>query len=388
MLCRQAFALVWAGVFLLGSAPAAGAGVIVVNAAGGGDFATVQAAIDAASPLDVILLRAASFNPTTPTFDEALVIDGKGLVVQIQAAVPVSVRSLTVRNISLAQTVVVRGLRLASAAGPALEVDNCLGSVRVEECELTGGGGAPAALVTESSGCALLRCQAQGGSAAGSGDGSPALDVQTSRVTVHGGEYRGGGAVLGQGGSGVHNAGGTLHAGAASFFGGDGANGGAALLQSGSPAKTTLQGGGYDGGAALAPLGVDGRPKLILAGSLTEYGEMPTFDTEGPIVEGGRGALTISALPGDHLHFWGSLNPADLPFPNFQGTLLVSPGAFSTLLPIAITPPSGTFVSGFTAPALSPAAEHLTLHLHLLVLRDGATVMGGASVVVILDSAF
>ncbi|QDU67914.1 hypothetical protein [Engelhardtia mirabilis] len=107
----------------------------------GVDFSEVQAAVDAAAIGDLVLVREGVYLPFS--------IDGKGLSVVgdgpgvklIQG--PPQAGGTSITNLPVGQLVLLRGLRLQPLAvsggsifGTTLDLDGCLGSVWVEECEL------------------------------------------------------------------------------------------------------------------------------------------------------------------------------------------------------------------------------------------------------------
>ena len=102
------------------------------------DFATIQAAVDAAVDGDAILVRAGNYS--------GFQIVGKGLaVVGDLGAKPILLSSISVTQTTVQQVVVLARLRqiapTTSGAASGIELNACAGSVRVEDCVFRGQNG-------------------------------------------------------------------------------------------------------------------------------------------------------------------------------------------------------------------------------------------------------
>ena len=150
--------------------PSAPADVIVVDAAGAGEFTDLQAAIAAAAEDDVLLVRPGTYGPAQ--------IDGKGLSLVADGGGPVSVQGgLSVRQLMQDQQVALIGLRCEGGNGAGeqragLTIEANDGVVRVDHCVLIGADGvfysldaegAPGARIEDAAGVSLAHCELRGG---------------------------------------------------------------------------------------------------------------------------------------------------------------------------------------------------------------------------------
>ncbi len=116
-------------------APSASAGVVVVDAQGGGAFTNLQSAATAAAAGDILLVRSGVY--------DALQLNAKPLVVVADAGATVSVTNgVRISGLTSQQTVVLSGIEVrGGTALHALQVTNCQGPVRVDTCVLLGAAG-------------------------------------------------------------------------------------------------------------------------------------------------------------------------------------------------------------------------------------------------------
>ncbi len=128
---RCSFRLLRRAALAVALALAAGplhAGVLVVDASGGGDYTTIQAAVDAAAEGDVILVRPGGVHGV---YDETEIVSKSVHVVGLGSQV--QLWALDIRLLSADQDVGVSGLGIGT-----MRVVNCQGSVRVQDCVTIG----------------------------------------------------------------------------------------------------------------------------------------------------------------------------------------------------------------------------------------------------------
>src|SRR5688572_11647178 len=199
-------------VFLfLAFAGAARGGVIQVGPQSGG-YGEIQAAVDAAQPGDLILVRTGTY--------AGFVVDGKGLSIVADAGALVQVAgAVVIQNLPASGFVLLSGLKVAvpgSAAfsPPGLELLDDAGFARLSDCEFRGAQGASNA--SNFSNCSLVGPGSNGVEIAGSarvlfqdcaliggtggtafkkckgGTGGDGLFTQTSAVALYDCTIRGG----------------------------------------------------------------------------------------------------------------------------------------------------------------------------------------------------
>src|SRR6187551_2225643 len=130
MLTSRTFGLVL--LALGGLVPAAVAGVIVVDPPTG---PSAQAAIDAAAPGDILLLKPSASDPASD-----LLVDGKGLTLVADGR-DIAFRKLRIQNVPAGQQFTARGLTIGSTddGGQSLSagiVQLCAGSVWFDACTI------------------------------------------------------------------------------------------------------------------------------------------------------------------------------------------------------------------------------------------------------------
>lgn len=250
------------------AAPVAAGDVLVVDPSGAGDHTTLQAAVNAASDGDVLLVRPGVYPEDVTLTARALTIAADGNV---------TLRGhLFVRDVAIGQVLLISGIDVAPppgwASGPsyygAVDVRDCQGRVRIQDGDLTGAdsegsspfahpaatfSGGPGLRAAQCDDIALIDCRATGGpgglavvapSGLG-GDGVWATDVALLGLirTVSTGGHGGRGDDPGHGGQGARLDGATtLHIAYGAYTGGDA---GCWETYPGSPGWTV------DGGAGL-----------------------------------------------------------------------------------------------------------------------------------------
>lgn len=130
---RWSFAILPVLLFAALAAPAGAQSLIVVDAAlgPGADHATINAAVQAASDGDTLLVRPGAYN-------EAFTLDGLALTIIADGpAGSVIVLNANVRNLAANEQVTLRGLTAAPfffSLLPASSIKNCDGAIHIEDC--------------------------------------------------------------------------------------------------------------------------------------------------------------------------------------------------------------------------------------------------------------
>lgn len=410
------------------AAPAARAGVIVVDASGGGDFTTLSAAVAAAVDGDTLLVRAGDYNEPAP-----IVIDNKALTItgewksSVFALEAVFQPGLRIVNLAPGKIVVLQNLVLlgtpgtaGSPATPALELLNNVSHVRAQSLWLRAGGGghnahphgAAALQAVSNASAALLGCLVSGGDGQFSpdlgvvaGNGGPGIALSAGQISAYqsfidggygGGNIVGGWPQGGAGGAGIDHASGTLFLVGSSLRGGDGGishNGGdgGAGLALGPTGVAWLLGGtfasGGDGGwSDVGPDGADGPDVSAPAGNVSDFGgSAHGFDLISPLREGQAGQLKFDGDAGDTALVFASLTLHQIPYAGYQGVLMLAPSAL--LGPFPMGPP-GNLQVPFLGPLLPPGVEALNVHVQPAYVGGGSTVLGTARVLTLLDAGF
>lgn len=312
----------------------------------GVDFATLQAAIDAASSGDVVLVKDGTYT------DFAL--DAKSLAIAAELAASVVIRSSSgsassVRNVALGQSVVLRGLTFHDHAGTRLRIEQCPGSVWVEACKSTGSFQfftlQDAIAVHDAASVKFERCALTGGAGGFFVALQSALASTNSNVNLHDCACLGGaGASVGlggqPGGAGVTVNGGTLFASGCTILGGAGGDNSPAPFQHCTPPgagghglvvdggadvrllDTQVQGG--TGGAAPCEVGPSGVATKLNSGTLTPVSGLARgVASTSPVREGQVMRLSFDAQAGDLVFYGFSAGPSDVWLPSLYGVVLL-----------------------------------------------------------------
>ena len=358
---------------LLLLAPAAGATTWVVDAAGGGNFTSIQAAIDAASPGDVLLVK--------PGFYTAFTL-GKDLSILGTATGPAP--TVIGQSLLLMENAEIAGLRFGT-----LELLGASGVVLLDEIEVTGSGvGLAACDGMRVEGCAQVHIAR---SLLHGMDGTPTCEsigvgivdsvVTLTGCTVTGGEGWGDGFLGYDGQEGLEISGDSaVLLAQSSVYGGnggvpdvifDGVGGDGAVairMNSGgesAPATCTVRGtsamilqGGFGGFAGLQP-GMDAFAAVAGSGTLTLSGvsydpenfgaqldvvmpspAQPFMHLVGEDVPGAFKRLNMYGPSGTPLLLFASLNSAQLSLPGpVDGTIWLDLGTPVLILPFTLQGP-------------------------------------------------
>ncbi|MDA1266522.1 MAG: hypothetical protein O2816_15690 [Planctomycetota bacterium] len=375
------------------------------------DHQEIQAALDAASPGDVLRVWPGQYQIFSVTQSVTIVRATVNGVAEVQG-------TLRIRDLAAGATVELNGISSTGQDGPALIVSNCAGSVRLRECKFQGPywvlwEAHPGSFVTNCADVAMTACESYGGSSAygeGGGWGAEGLIAADSNVSLFASTFRGAsgsteddpGASGGSGGHGVSATGsGFLWVAGSTLEGGHGSN---------ADHDPDWFGGGYgsggDGGWAHAGSMSAWIHDCDLVpgdgGWSPEYPGSPGQDTTGTLRPGKArllratgsleddAAITLRAegTPGDEV--WVRL--ADGPgyrFDPIRGPFLVetaaAPGA-DPWLRLGTIDASGVLLVELPTIDL-PAFEHRVLHFQGVFLR-GKNYFGSMTWSVLVDEAW
>lgn len=402
--------------------------VVDSNSGPGHDFAQIHEAVAAALDGDTILVRAGGYEP--------FAVDGKSLAITREQGVDVRVvgGSVAVRNLTPGQRVVLRGLRSVAAAEEGLVVEDCEGTVWLEECRWTGASGKPAysgARLLEAEQAVFVHGVCQGGIGTGSlGDfagarGGSGIHAVNSNVyaweTGFEGRRGGAGGVLGgSGGSGLYA---ETEAGTTIFVAGSrliGRDGGMADGDYDIWCRCTICGAPGDGGDGITiegpkttnvvvrdntyQHGQGGPTQAIFDCTDGEDGEdigtknpntpvieyapgLPRFSSSSPAREGEPLDLRSSGDPGDLVALLLASQPNAAWTDPLLGTLGLLPPV--SLLVLGEVPGDGVLETSFPAPALPSQLESAVLFAQPVHLGlDAGVELSTPSALFLLDGAF
>jgi hypothetical protein len=405
--------------------PQASADVLVVDAAGGGEYTSLVDALAAAQDGDTLLLRPGFY------FEFAeLVITDRSLTIAADGTGDVQINGLKVVQNIAGKRVVLRGLSMdifGVGTGEGLRVQG--GEVFAEDCRFKGNDGTVAVLGTpgstgvrvDSGHLVLARCAVEGGRGQDTNEffgvtaksGGTGLYVSAAgRASVYGGTLTGGdGGIAQLGGSvGVGAAGGpglfatngllllagtTVSGGAGGFgdappvgptdyFGGDAVHleGACDLAQldvtlvPGAGGQIVGRGTGPAGDALDAPLST----------VTTHAGPYRSYSLGDPTPEGEALQLDYSGLPGDLLAIFVAPAPATLPLPAKQGLWHLGAPLFG---PYVLSAPSGTLSLSIpiAGAGLGPDGAVLLYEQIFVKPASGAALLSSPSTHLIVDGS-
>jgi len=426
---RRALLPLSALAFLLTS-PAHGAGVVVVDPAGGpGGAALLQAAINAAQSGDILLLRPGDYtsgpgtHPKLGNTSLTLIVDGPpGSVV---------LSGLEIIPVAGTHSVLVRGLHVAPAPGQGLPFAAVYANPPAtgqtwwfEDCVFTGslhpdlfsdnlaaqpglfagGGGTRLTVVRSTITGGDGQDEVAGMSPARPGAAGVQLGFLTAasvhECTIQGGAggdgdpFVGGNPSLAGGGTGLYVAGGS-----ASVLGGS-AHGGDEGI--GNPSQT-MPGPGLQAAFATADVrGADiqagdvqgdGTPAEDISlgvAILTTFPAAPrSLSVPGPIRAGQSSALHVHGEPGDGVFVYMSTASGGQLVTNAQGNYVLGAPLPSPVFLGTIADPSGDLAQPFVMPSLPAGFDGSVLFLQgIMAPAAGGLVVGSGSALVWIDGSF
>jgi hypothetical protein len=418
-LLRSALAVLAAHLLLAGALAAQT--VYVVDPAGGGDFTTVQPAVDAAADGDVLIVLA---KPGAGEIDNAVEIADKSLV--ILGILPTTfiqpqIGSLAVVGLSAGKSVIVRGIRMQSS----FDATGCEGVVLLEDCAVASGavafGTTPTSVIQQSSHVVFARCSIDGANGLGSGTtaatGGPGLVVEDSTVALYDCLVTGGSGGYAQffgeflfnfptvGGQGLQIWSGTVFASGSDIQGGQGGAG--AQSQSGATCAAPTKGGsgvrnyghlirldtsitgGLPGTAPPCASPAEQGPDVLLLddGSVSELPELGrSLEISSPVEADGLCNISVSGQPGDNVVLLQSFAPFGQLHAGLKGVLAGQPPYFTFLL--GTLGPGGTLSFPVHIPPgpLPGGLEAITLIEQVLTgANSGGGLLSSPSVVTLVN---
>ncbi len=415
-------------------ARSAQAGVLVVGP--GQPYTQLQAAVDAATDGDVVLVKSGDYA-------EGFILGHKSLSIVADTNADVVLRTrVSIASIDAAHEVILAGIRVeippntANGWGSALQVFSCTGSVRVLECELHANYGgadlcnpADGAYVLNSTDVAFTRCQIFGATRLGPQSNWAGIGLHSagSRVALYDSEIVGGAGGTdqvcsnyaygdgGDGGWGAWIVNGTLFASGSTFRGGDGGDasamttlfvfggdGGTAIVAHASAPNATavhlldsrlIPGAG---GALLPPVppgSIPGQPGLPVYTSgnvtVTNYpGPAHLLSAPRIVREGSMLDLTLAGPPGDALGWFvsGRANwMLDAPFAGVRLYQQMPPGRFAR---IGMIPGSGVLHHAVPLGMLPQGSDARVHHVQSVSSLGGVLRLGTGQPFVVIDSSY
>ncbi|MCK6446685.1 MAG: hypothetical protein L6Q99_09870 [Planctomycetes bacterium] len=381
--------------------------VLVVSPTG--PYTQLQAAVDAASDGDIVLVKAGTYG--------ALSIGDESVSIVADTAAAVSTGAISITDLSASHRVVLSGLQKNGWSGGVqrLALTNSAGAVRIDRSRIVGADGqtvsaAAGADVQQSTNVAFSNCVLVGGRL-GALNGGPGVYASSSSVAFYDCDVTGGWGgsdyytsyAGGDGGAGCHAAASFLFSSGSYFEGGWGGDayaswghkgvGGCGVLLSGvlneMPALASMFAGGlggcapYAGCLGLSPdvCGFPGSLQVLSGGS-------KQLDVASPVRELSSAQVTIKAAPGDRVFLYTSVEPDWTWMSAWSGVSCTERPPSNGRAFLGIVPGSGTLTTDLPIPDLLPAGTGATLFLQLLAWDGSNTVtLGSPRTLVILDQS-
>lgn len=425
---RSAFALGLRAAFSLGMLGAsAAAGVLVVDASGGGEYTSLVDALAAAQDGDTLLVRPGDY---TGFFQPDFVITDRSLTIAGDGTGEVQVGALKVVQPTPGKRVVLRGLTatkpLSTGLFEGLSVQG--GEVLAEDCHFMGrtgitaiGGtpGSPGARV-DAGHLVLVRCTVEGGRGQDthlfvSNPTRGGFGLQCfARASVYGSTLIGGEggdqvtaspAPGGAGGAGVSATNGLVFLAGSTVIGGQGGDG---EQLSGSP--TDYSGGDavhlnqacdlqlldvtlVPGAGGQMPDNLTGIPGDTVDGPFstvsTHPGPYRSYAIGDPTPEGGTLQLDYAGVQGDVLLIFVSPLPGTLPLPGKQGVWHLGAPLFGPWLFGPLAAPSGTLSLSIPVPGagLGPDGALLLYEQVFVKPASGPPLLSSPTTHLIVDGS-
>jgi hypothetical protein len=363
--------------FALALSVQASGDVLTVDPAGGSDFTDILSAVAQASDGDVVLLR----NGTYWTY---VTIDGKGLTLAMESAMPVLIGKVVVRNLPAGSSVYLLNLETTR-----MVIEDCAGTVRVADCLMH-----EEASAINSSNVVFTRCESRGQSATFTSTYSrPGLWSYQSRVALFDCSLFGGAGYDGTGGPfGSYDCpvagspGLTVNASEAyamncTFLGGAGNGGGAGPgVAVSSDAQAYMTGiPSITAGDTFAP-DISGTVQFL--GQSRREIELPNIVREGEVQ-----VWTITGRPGDRVYLVDSTLGDWRYLPSVRGTLALKFTGPPVPAFQGVIDASSVMTIPVVAPTLPLGVEAtVTQHQVFVITADDERVLGQVAPQVVLQA--
>lgn len=426
---ERVFFLAFALVATLGVAFASGVSVVAPGGASvGADFTTIQQAIDAAPPGEIVLVRTGNYG--------GFIVDGKGVAVVADDVTLVRVLGgIIVRNVPAGEEVVLRSLQVSFILDGGLVANANAGSLRVIDCSFApdpmfGSQVNQSARFIDCADVVLARCTFRPGSSSQLG-GTLGLDVRGGKITLTSCDVEGGrgrdGIPFAQSGqpntagepgkaalrlqsveafvSGTRLVGGAGGAGLAGTCGSAtvpptaGGDGGPAVLALNGVALRTLDAsitGGIGGAGGVGSGGSCGTQHPGSAGAQVDppsqavtqiAGSARSIVVSGPRRENTVVQIDVTGEAGDHVYLVTSRNRAQGFDPFWNGTLLLDAPLRRAFVGTLAVP--GTSSTMFFVSELGAGVEGVVRPFQAAIVDAlGAVRFTGTDELVLLDQAF
>ena len=383
------------------------ASVLIVDASGTRDYRTIQAAVDASTDGDVILVHAGTY--------AAFHVSDRSLSIYVDAGATVNVNgTVQIMNLAATRTFVLSGVNiqgstLPAAPAPGLRVTNDLGRVLIQNVVIDGGSapescehpvsGAPAVISVGSLELSFTACYLNGGTGSTNahceedygGNGGEAFVSQGSAVAMYDSHCLGGPGGLGGhsggiGGAGAHFLDGGGFASGTAFEGGGGGqawdyrnigggSGGDGLVLDTNAGLhdlgSTFAGGA--GGTAPGPQGAhgDGVSGPGYFHDLGGYARRVVAPVSAQ--SGGMLTLVVYGLPGDEVRILTSWHAAFAWTPSWNGVREYGGLVELPFDPIGTIPSWANLTLNVPVPALPPGCTAASLSVQGLITSAAGT---------------
>jgi len=400
------------------SSSALAADVLVVDPGGGSPYINIGAALVAASPGDVILVRPGDYDLLAIFTSVSIIAEIPGTVTLGKPTNVTPFTALHVANLAPGGPVLLSGLNFRASTGTdpveagnaAVRVEQCLAPVIFQDCKFIGG--RPGLFATQSVGVAIDRSEFDAANASTTLPGSNAnagyaIRAVGAAMILHRCSLQGGhGSSLHAPSAALHDFGSFVYAQDCEVSGGNAAaatpgqggvctNGSdgapAVVLELGPPFHRvggTITGG--TGGAASGPPctpGATGPSFQILSGLVIDHPWIaPSVRLPAWQHEGTADFLQVTGEPGSSALLLVGPTPGYVSSPAYGGALRIAP---TPLFPISLgtLPISGSVSIPYALPLLPSGVDFASVQVQVATFGTSSAALGGARSFHVIDSS-